>query len=123
MAATKGFENLRVYCLAEDLADEVWRIVRRWDYFTRDTVGKQLVRAADSIGANVAEGTGRGSFKDNQRFVKIARGSLYETRHWPRRAYRRELLTADQTGKLKSLLENLVDQQTPIDGVGRNVVS
>src|SRR5262245_29985349 len=102
-----NFENLRVYRLSESLADEVWKIARSWDYFARDTVGKQLVRAVDSIGANIAEGSGRGSSQDNRRFVKIARGSLYESKHWLRRAYKRDLLTADQTTRLKPLVDEL----------------
>jgi four helix bundle protein len=53
-----NFENLRVYQLAEELADRIWEIVLAWNIFARDTVGKQLVKAADSIGANIAEGTG-----------------------------------------------------------------
>jgi four helix bundle protein len=73
------FEELRVYRQAEELADLVWDMVRRWPVFARDTVGIQLVKAADSIGANIAEGTGRGTFVDNRRFAQIGRGSLYET--------------------------------------------
>lgn len=73
MKRTK-FENLRVYQLSEELADEVWKIVSAWDCFAKDTVGKQLVRSADSVGANIAEGEGRGSYQDNRRFIKIARG-------------------------------------------------
>ena len=103
----RRFEELEVYRLAEDLANEIWKLVMIWVWFDKDTVGKQLVRAADSIGANIAEGSGRGSFVDNRRFVKIARGSLYETRHWLRRAYRRSLLTADQVNRLKPLLDEL----------------
>ncbi len=105
--ARTNFENLRVYQLAAKLADLVWDIVKLWTTLARDTVGKQLIRSADSIGANIAEGTGRGSFQDNRRFVRIARGSLYETRHWLRRAYKRTLLTADQTAALKPLVDNL----------------
>jgi four helix bundle protein len=105
--ARTNFEKLQVYQLAEKLADEIWRVARKWDYFARDTVGKQVVRAADSIGANIAEGTGRGSFQDNRRFVRIARGSLYETRHWLRRAYNRELLTSEQVDKMRPLIDNL----------------
>lgn len=73
----------------------------------KDTVGKQIVRSADSIGANIAEGQGRDSFPDNRRFVKIARGSLYETQHWLRRAYNRNLLTAQQVDTLKPLIDEL----------------
>lgn len=43
-----NFEKLEVYQLSEKLADDVWHIVIRWDSFSRDTVGKQIVRAADS---------------------------------------------------------------------------
>ena len=102
-----NFENLAVYQLSEKIADGVWQIVTTWDSLARDTVGKQLVRAADSIGANIAEGEGRGSFKDNQRFVRIARGSLNETKHWLRRAYNRKLLNEQQVATLKPLLDEL----------------
>jgi len=105
--ARTNFEKLRVYQLAENLADAVWEIVRAWDRFAQDTVGKQLVRSADSIGADIAEGTGRGSHQDNRRFVRMARGSLYETQHWLRRAYRRKLLTGQQTQRLKTVVDEL----------------
>jgi len=91
-----GFEKLRVYQLAEEIADLVWETVIKWDHLARETVGKQFIRAADSIGANIAEGTGRGSFADNRRFARMARGSLFEVRHWLRRAYRRRLLTNEE---------------------------
>ena len=101
------FENLAVYQLSEKLADRIWEIVDGWTNFPRDTVGKQLVRAADSIGANIADGTGRGSFQDNRRFVRIARGSLYETKHWLRRAYKRKLLDETRIALLKPLVDEL----------------
>lgn len=103
--ATLQFNELEVYKLAEALSDRVWAIVRRWDVFAKDTVGKQLVRAADSVGANIAEGCGRQSFRDNQRFVRIARGSLNETRYWLRRAYNRGLLTKPDVAELKLILD------------------
>jgi four helix bundle protein len=102
-----NFENLQVYQLSEKLADEIWDIVGGWNQFAKDTVGKQIVRSADGIGANIAEGTGRGSFQDNRRFVKIARGSLNETKHWLRRAYKRKLLTSEQVDKLKPMADEL----------------
>ena len=59
--AKTNFESLRVYQLSETLSDQIWWIVLKWNVFARDTVGKQLVKAADSVGANIAEGTGRGT--------------------------------------------------------------
>jgi four helix bundle protein len=82
-------------------------MVASWDNMAKWTVGKQLVRAADSIGANIAEGVGRGSYQDNRRFVRMARGSLNETRHWLRRAYRRKLLSERQVSALKPLIDEL----------------
>ena len=105
--ATVSFPDLTVYQVAEQLCDLVWDIVRTWTALARDTVGKQLVRSADSIGANIAEGTGRGSFADNKRFIKIARGSFYETKHWLRRAFKRKLLTPEQVESLKPLVDRL----------------
>src|SRR5687767_13655175 len=99
--AKTNFEKLDVYRLSEEIADLIWEIVDAWPAFARDTVGKQIVRAADSIGVNIAEGIGRGTHLDNKRFVRTGRGSLYETQHWLRRAYRQKLLTAQQINKLK----------------------
>ena len=105
--AKVNFENLRIYHLSEKLADRVWKSVSLWDGFAKDTVRKQLVRAADSIGANIAEGSGRGSSQDYRRFLRISRGSLYETLHWLRRAYSRKLITAKETTELRLIISEL----------------
>ena len=118
---TKGFEKLEVYRLAEELADKIWQITAAWSQFAKDTVGKQIVRSADSIGANIAEGSGRGSYQDNRRFVKIARGSLYETRHWLRRAYNRKLLTEEQINQIKPILDELAPRLNAyLNSIGQN---
>jgi four helix bundle protein len=103
-----NFEKLEVYRLAERLADEIWAVVLTWDFFAKDTVGKQLVKAADGVGANIAEGTGRGSLNDNRRFIRIARGSLYETKNWLRRSFRRNLLTKRQVERIRPLISELL---------------
>ncbi len=102
-----NFENLDVYRLAETLSDRIWKIVGAWKIFERDTIGKQLVRSVDSVGANIAEGAGRGTYRDNCHFIHFARGSLYETKHWLRRAYTRELLSQNEIDELKPLIEEL----------------
>jgi four helix bundle protein len=101
------FQDLQVYRLAEQLADEIWKTVNQWEPLAKDTLGKQIIRSADSVGANIAEGVGRGRSLDNQRFVRIARGSLYETQHWLRRAYSRNLLTPNQLETLKPIVDEL----------------
>ena len=105
--ARTSFENLRVYQLAEKLADAIWDMVAAWPPLAQATVGEQLVDAADSIGANISEGSGRGSYRENRRFVRIARGSLYETKHFLRRAYRRKLMSEAQTAMIAPMIEEL----------------
>lgn len=102
-----NFEKLDIYQIAERLADGIWDVVLTWNNLAQDTVGKQIIRSADSIGANISEGSGRGSAPDNRRFLRMARGSLYETRHWLRRAHRRKLLTGVQTDFLSPLIAEL----------------
>lgn len=102
-----NFENLEIYQLSEKLADEIWNIVLGWNNLAQDTVGKQIIRSADSIGANIAEGSGRGTPQDNRRFLRMARGSLHETRHWLRRAHKRNLLLPEQTERLSPIIKEL----------------
>jgi four helix bundle protein len=72
------FRDLEVYERAVGLADAVWGRVAGWDAFARWTVGVQLVRSADSIGANLAEAAGRSTDADQRRFLIVARGSALE---------------------------------------------
>jgi len=85
-------EESRLYQRVEKLADRVWDIVITWDSFIKDTVGKQLTRAVDSIGANIAESNGRFHPNDVIRFLYFSRGSMKETRYWLRRAKKRQLI-------------------------------
>jgi four helix bundle protein len=105
--AFRRFEDLRVFKLAEQLADEIWDIVIKWKYFERNTVGKQWVDAADSVGANISEGAGRGTPNDNRRFIRIARGSFNETKYWLKRAIKRQLISDEQKNSLEQLIDEL----------------
>ena len=107
MLEKTAFENLHVYQLAEELSDIAWRTIQRWPHFEKDTIGRQLVKAVDSVGANIAEGSGRGSDKENARFAKIARGSLFEVKHWLRKSYKQQLLTEPETEKIQRILDVL----------------
>lgn len=103
-----NLDELRVYRMSEQLADDVWNLVRGWDRFEKETVGKQLVRAADSVGANIAEGYGRAAPMDHQRFVRTARGSLYEVRHFLRRADSRGLIPKGRKAPLQVTIRKLL---------------
>lgn len=102
-----NFEKLEVYKLSENLADQIWNAVIKWKQFEKDALGLQMIRAADSVGANIAEGNGRFNFADNNRFVRISRGSLYELKHFLRRAYKRQLLTEKEIESIKKIMDVL----------------
>jgi four helix bundle protein len=106
-------EDKRVYQHAEAVADAVWDVCEPWEAFAKQTVGTQLVRAADSIGANVAEAGGRFHPADVCNFFYFARGSLYETRYWLRRAVKRTLITEEQ---MKALTEDLEQLAKDVNG-------
>ena len=77
-----AFEGLSVYQKAGALADEIRAEVKAWDSLDGWSAGIQLIRAADSVAANIAEATGRWSARDQARFYLIARGSLHEVQQW-----------------------------------------
>jgi len=86
------FEDLEVYSLSMNVSDKIWDLVIIWDYFQKDTIGKQWVKAADSISANISEGLGRNTYKDQRNFYYFARGSLCESKTWLEKAKRRNLI-------------------------------
>ena len=100
-------EELRVYSLSMEIAENIWLIVREWDYFTKDTIGKQLVRAVDSIAANLSEGYGRYHYREKINFSYYSRGSLYETKTWLQKAYNRKLLTDDSYDLFTDLINDI----------------
>ncbi len=98
-------EDLEVYNLAESFSDEIWKIVNEWDYFIKSGLGKQFTNATDSISANIAEGYGRYSIKENINFCFYARGSLMETKSWLKKSFRRKLIDESQFYVLIGQLE------------------
>lgn len=88
----KSIEELNVYNLSMEIGEKVWTIIDKWDFFAKDTVGKQLVRAVDSIAANLSEGFGRYHYLENKHFGYYSRGSLYETKTWITKAHNRKLI-------------------------------
>ena len=90
--AHQPIEQLALFALYEEVSAWAWHRVSGWDNFAKHTIGEQLVRAVDSINANLVEGDGRYSKNDALRFFIIARGSARESRLWIKRAIARQLV-------------------------------
>lgn len=99
--------ELEVCQIAEHLSDLIWTEYDQWDYKAKRTLGLQVIRSADSISANIAEGYGRFTGADRKRFYIIARGSFEETKCWLRKAIRRKIITEEKAQQLGEVINTL----------------
>ena len=99
--------DVQPYKTALKLSNYVWEIVIRWDYFAKDTVGKQFVKAVDFISANIAEGFGRYFKKDKINFYRYSNGSVKESFDWNEKAKIRNLINKDDYQHLLGELQKL----------------
>jgi len=107
---TKKFLRLNdigAYRIALNLSNYVWDAVLQWDYLAKDTVGKQFIRAADSISANIAEGLGRYGKKDKVNFYRYSYGSIKEALDWNQKAKHRNLLKENEYNHILQELREL----------------
>lgn len=77
----KSFEDLEIWRLSHSLVLEIYRIVKSFPNSENYLLTKQIIRSAQSIPANIAEGMGRYSKNELVQFLIIARGSVEETKY------------------------------------------
>lgn len=99
--------DISAYKITFVLSNYVWDVVIKWGYFAKDTVGKQFVKAINSISANIAEGFGRYGKKDKIKFYKYSFGSLKESFDWNEKSKFRKLLTLNQYNYIFTELDKL----------------
>ncbi len=104
----ENIDKLDVYNLSMELADKIWYLVIEWAQFSRKTIGYQIVRASDSIAANISEGDGRYFYKENRQFCYIARGSLYETKTFLIKAKNRQWISLNDYATISDEIEILL---------------
>jgi four helix bundle protein len=109
-------EDLKILQNAENIADAVWKRVVQWEEFAKDVVGKQMARAIDSIGANIAESYGRFNYGEKLQFLYYSRGSLFEAKYWLNRALARELMQADEVKAYATRLSDVARQLNTFAG-------
>jgi len=100
-----NYNEHKSYKISYDLSNLIWKIVKKWDRFTQETLGKQFVRAADSISANIAEGWYRYYKKDKILFFTYSKSSFYETVDYINKAIKRKLITKEEVNAISSLIQ------------------
>jgi four helix bundle protein len=101
-----NLEQLMVYRKSMEIGEEVYAMVNKWPPFDKYTLGSQLVKSADSMSGNIAEGYGRYHFKENKLFCFYSRGSMFETDCWIRKAEQRKLIPASDASRIYMELES-----------------
>ena len=99
-------EDLIVYQLAMEIGADIYMSVVTWPYFDKETLGKQIVRSADSLALNIAEGYGRFHYKENKTFCFYSRGSLLETRTSLIKSRERNLIEENLFANIHNKLEH-----------------
>ena len=73
-----SFEGLEVYRAARTLVKDVYLLQKKFPKYELFALGDQVRRSSSSVTSNIAEGSGRASFKEKSHFIEIAYGSLME---------------------------------------------
>lgn len=89
-----NLNDLIVYQLAGQLRAEVVQLTRGENASRQFRLKDQLLGAAGSVVANIAEGYGRSGHADFARFLDVASGSLRETEEWIKDGVARGVWTA-----------------------------
>lgn len=96
-------DKLNAYNIARACSKIVWEQTISWGYYYKKTVGDQVVRSIDSVGANIAEGFGRYHKLDKIKFYYYALGSNHEAIHWCKLIQERHMM-------IESDIQNLLDK-------------
>jgi len=99
--------EIEPYKTAVNVSQKCWKIYEKMDWQLKKIISDQLIRAIDSVGANIAEGYGRFHYLDRIKFYYNARGSLFEVKHWLFLLKERQKITEEKFNELLKDLEIL----------------
>jgi four helix bundle protein len=103
----KEIYELDVYKLSEELSDLIWYAFDEWPRKVQQTTGYQIIRSADGIAANLAEGSERYTPADRKSFYRYARGSSEETKAGLRKLIRRKVIGNKEIHKYTKIVDAL----------------
>ena len=102
-----SFRELDAYKEGKKLIKEVYRLLKKFPKEEQYAMGDQLRRAAISITSNIAEGSGRNSFKEKVHFLEFSYGSLMEVLSQMDVACDIEYITVEEFNNFEVMVENV----------------
>lgn len=102
-----SYRQLMVWARAMDVAKEIYALSDRMPKREEYRLTAQMIRAAISVPANIAEGKGRSTRKDYAHFISIARGSAAELETLLLLAEGASLLPTDDVRKTLAMVEEV----------------
>ena len=104
------FRKWQVYQDSQKLFSDILGIVATLPSQYRYSLGDQMTRAALSIVLNIAEGSGKNSIKELNRFLDIAIGSAYETLACVDTLAQNKFITKEKLGSLERQVVSICSQ-------------
>lgn len=102
------FESLEIWIEAKNYSNKIYYVTKSFPKEETFGLTDQLRRAANSISANIAEGSGSNSKKDFCHYLDIAIKSLYETVSHLYIAQDQDYIDENQRKELYRIAESLV---------------
>ena len=104
----RSFEDLDCWKVAREVRQFIRQIVGEVPKEEKYRLGDQLIRAARSITANIAEGYGRFHYLDSSKFFSNARGPTYEVLDHLITACDEGLINSNVLKQARKLLESAI---------------
>ncbi len=107
MGDVRSYRDLVVWQKGMDLAEAAYKLTKLFPKTEEYRLTSQLLRAAASVPANIAEGNARATRRDYAHFISIARGSVAEVDTFLQLAVRVDLANHDQASAIMLLADEL----------------
>ena len=107
MEKNSSFTTLEVWKKSRELKMALFELIKSFPNEEKYRLSDQIVRSARSISANIAEGHGRYTYKDQLHFCIISRGSLSETHNHIIDAYDCNYISKQQLNEIEQELITL----------------
>jgi len=118
----KTFRDLLIWQKGMQLVKEVYKLTRTFPKSEDFNLSSQMKRASVSIPSNIAEGFGRSTKKDFQRFLYIALGSIFELQTQIIISYEQDYINQQQYDSINELTREVERMLCSFMDSNRNII-